>query len=207
MAEVLKAVKKVKTKKLASDLIEELFQLQKSEKVKGRDGRMYEIFHRHGPSGGAFTKKELMQKCGYTAQLAEVERDAQKRYKNISEVRSVVESREMKLKSVLNSRITACKSKLTREYRELGLIPLMASVRIHSETEERKFFIEGFCNLDWEFVIGSRDDGALWAIEVMSGARGMAQKYRLATAVGKDLIQKGVLSGPVKERLAITLKS
>jgi hypothetical protein len=206
MAELVKEPK-AKPKRMASDAIEELFMLDKPEKVKGRDGKTYELFHRYGPSNGAYTKDDLMELVGFKSELKKVEKDANKRYKSISEAREVVDSREGMLKRKLHSRIMSCKGKLMREYQEIGLIPLMAFVRIHSETEDRKFFIEGFCNLDGEFVIGNRDDAALWAIEVMSGARGMAQKYRLAHAVGKDLVNKGLLSGPIKERLALTLKA
>lgn len=208
MAEATKEKKVSKARRKPASLqIEELYMLSKPEKVKGRDGRTHEIFHRVGAAGGAYTKSELMQKCGYSAQLAEVERDANRRYKNIAEARAVVESREVKLKNVLNSRVAACKSKLARDYAQAGLIPLMASVRIHSETEERKLFIQGFVNKDGEFVIGSRDDGALWAIEVLNGGRGIAERFKLAHSVGKDLVNKGMLSAPVKERLALTLKA
>lgn len=210
MAEQVVKVK-AKPKKVRESValeIERLYMLSKPEKVRGRDGRVYDVFHRVGAAGGAYTKKDLMQKLGYSAQLAEVERDAQKRYKSIAEVRGVVKAREMMLKNTLNSRVQLCKSKMTRDYAQTnGLIPLFASVRIHSETEERRLFIEGFVNKDGEFVIGSRDDAALWAIEVMMGARGLAEKFKLATLVGKDLISKGALTGPVKERLAITLKA
>lgn len=197
-----------KRRPLAHLEIEQLFMLGRPEKVRGRDGKTYEIFHRVGAAGGAFTKGELMDQLGFKKQLAEVEKDAQKRYKNIHDVRSVVEGRQTKLRSVLDSRIQACKHALTRFYRggPGKLTPLMASVRIHSETEERKLFLQGFLNSSGEFVIGSRDDGALWAIEVMNGGRGIAEKYRLAHSVGKDLIQKG-LAGPVKDRLLSSLKS
>lgn len=204
----VKQAKPAKKKRMPAHLeIEQLFMLSKPEKVKGRDGKTYEIFHRVGASGGAFTKAELMDKLGYSRQLAEVERDAQKRYKAIHDVRTVVEGRRTKLRSVLDSRVQGCKSALTRFYQSgVKLIPLMASVRIHSETEERKLFIQGFVNQDGEFVIGSRDDGALWSIGVMSGAKGMAEKYKLAYAVGKDLVLKG-LSGPIRDRLTHTLKA
>jgi len=206
--EVVKAKKAKKVRELASLDIERLFMLSKPERVRGRDGKLYDVFHRYGASGGAYTKKDLMHKLGYSAELAEVERDAQKRYKSISEVRSVVEGRETKLKSTLNSRVAACKHKMTKDYERLnGLIPLIASVRIHSESEERRLFIQGFVNKSGEFVIGGRDDAALWAIEVMMGARGLAEKFKLATSVGRDLISKGALTGPVKERLALTLKA
>jgi hypothetical protein len=189
--------------------IEKLFMLSKPEKVKGKDGRIYEIFHRVGAAGGAFSKDELMSKLGFAAQLAEVERDANRRYRSISDVRSIVESRKSKLRSVLDSRVQRCKLAMSKAYSQEGtsnkLVPLMASVRIHSETEERKLFIQGFVNMDGEFVIGSRDDGALWAIEVMNGGRGIADRFKLAHAVGKDLLQKGI-SGPVKERLQLSLK-
>lgn len=207
MAELVKEPKVAKVKRLASDAIEELFMLNKPEKVKGKDGKTYELFHRYGPSNGAYTKDDLMEIIGFKRELKKVETDANKRYKSISEAREVVSAREGMLKRKLHSRVMACKGKLVKEYQEVGLIPLMAFARLHSETEERRFFIQGFCNADGEFVIGNRDDAALWAIEVMSGARGMAAKYRLAHAVGKDLINKGLLSGHIKERLALTLKA
>jgi len=209
MAEQLvKAKKAKKVREPVALEIERLFMLSKPEKVRGRDGKTYDVFHRVGAAGGAFTKKDLMQKLGYSAELAEVERDAQKRYKSISEVRSVVRAREAMLKNTLNSRIAHCKAKMTRDYDKLnGLIPLLASVRIHSETEERRLFVAGFVNKSGEFVIGSRDDAALWAIEVMMGGRGIAEKFKLAHAVGRDLLNKGALAGPVKERLVLTLKA
>lgn len=185
--------------------IESLFMLNKSEKVRGRDGKTYEIFHRSGAAGGAFTKTQLMQEEGFKAELSAVERDANKRYKSIQDARSVVDSRESKLKSVLNNRVSAFKRHLIKVYEPMGLIPLIASVRIHSETEERQLFIQGWVNGQGEFVIGNRDDAALWAIEIMKGAAGLVGAFKLAHTVGKELIQRG-LSGPIKERLALTLK-
>lgn len=208
MAEAAKVVKVAKKKRQPFYLeIEQLFMLNKPERVKGKDGKFYEIFHRVGAYKGAYTKDELMKEIGFSSQLAELEKDAQKRYKSIQDVRTVVEGRKTKLVSILNSRVRAFKAALAKLYRQgpNKLIPLVASVRIHSETEERKLFIQGFVNMDGEFVIGGRDDGALWAIEVMNGSRGLAEKFKLAHTVGRDLVQHG-LSGPIKERLSGSLK-
>lgn len=208
MAQASAKAPKKKERRPAHSEIEFLFTLSKPEKVRGRDGKMYEVFHRYGAVGGAFSKKEFMEKMGFMKELSMIEKDAQKRYSSVSDVRAVVEGRRTKLMNVLNSRVAAFKSHMVRSYRQgpNKLIPLIASVRIHSETEERKLFIQGFVNMDGEFVIGNRDDAALWAIEVMSGARGMASRYKLATMVGRDLVQKAGLAAPIRERLESTLK-
>ena len=203
-----KAKSKAGEKKPSFHEIEQLFSLSRAEKVKGRDGKVYEIFHRTGAVGGAYSKNEFMEKLGYKRELSMVEKDAQKRYSSLSDVRSVVDGRRVKILSVLNSRISGFKIHMNKLYAEgqNKLIPLIASVRIHSESEERKFFIQGFVNSDGEFVIGNRDDAALWAIEVMSGARGMASKYKLATLVGRDLTKRAGIAGPIRDRLESTLK-
>ena len=203
-----KAPRKKARRRPAHAEIESLFVLNKPEKVKGRDGKVYEIYHRTGPLKGAYSKKEFMEKMGFMKELALLEKDAQKRYGSVGDIRSVVEGRRTKLMNVLNSRVAAFKTHMVRLYRQGSnkLIPLIASVRIHSETEERKLFIQGFVNMDGEFVIGNRDDAALWAIEVMSGARGMASRYKLATVVGRDLVQRAGIAAPIRERLEHTLK-
>jgi hypothetical protein len=207
MAET-KEVKRVKKKRIPKcQGLLNLFALRVPERVRGRDGKNYEMYFRTGPMGGAYTKRELMVKEGLMSELAEVEKDAQKRYKSPAEVRAVVKSREVYLKQVLESRMNVMKLIISKEAEKQELIPLMASVRIHSGDEERRFFIQGFANRDGELVIGSRDDVALWAIEVMSSAQSMARKYRLAHRVGERLVEKGILAPAIKDRLATTLRS
>lgn len=197
--------KKVRVSKCQSLL--NLFQLRVPDRQKGRDGRMYDIFYRVGPMGGAFTKKELMEREGMMAELAEVQRDANKRYKKSTDVQMVVSSREAYLKRLLESRMSLMKAHIQKDAEKQGLVPLASMVRIHSEDEERRFFIQGFANSEGDLVIGSRDDAALWAIEMMSVSKPMARRYRLAHKVGEKLSEKGLLSGPVRDRLSTTLKA
>lgn len=206
MAEVA-VVKKRKRKVPKYQSLLNLFTLRVPGREKGRDGRMYDIFIRTGPMGGAYTKRELMQKEGMLSELAEIEKDANKRYKNSSEVRMVVSSREAYFKRLLESRLNAMKAAVYKEVDKQGLIPLASSIRIHSEDEERKFFFQGFVNKDGELIIGSRDDAALWAIEMMSSTQAMAHKYRLSRKVGEKLTEKGLLSTIVRDRLTNTLRS
>lgn len=196
---------KVKKRRLKCAAIAEQFVLSQPEKMKGRNGKMYDIFHRFGASGGAPTNRELMQKEGMMKELADAERDANKRYRSLEEARGVVKSREVHLKQILNGRISAFKQSLHREYASQKLIPLVARVRIHSKDDERRLFIQGWADEKGELVIGNRDDGALWAIENLANTRGFVKINRLANMVGRDLVARG-LSAPVKERLSLFLK-
>lgn len=187
--------------------IEADFVLDHPERVKGRDGKTYILFHRLSHSKGASTKRDIMKSLGFHSELLACERDASRRYKSAKEVRLIVSSREVKLKATCDSRIRACKSALSKQYSEQhGATPLFSFVRISSKDDEKKLFFQGLVNSDGEFVVGNRDDAALWAIENMQNTRGMARTYKLAMGVGKDLVNRG-LSASVRQRLSESLKS
>jgi hypothetical protein len=187
------------------------FILKRSERTKGRDGQYVDMPYRIGPSGGAFTIDDLLEKTGRLAKLVRYEKQLIKDgYAPDSKAFKTLKAayRAKLVQEVGNSIHSFCR-RVALDMAANGFVPLAGKVRIHSEDEKPRFYIQGYWKPDArgeKLVIGSRDDAALWAIETKSKNETQAHKHALSMSVGRDLISRGLLTGPVKERLAIAFK-
>jgi hypothetical protein len=180
------------------------FMLNKAEKKTGRDGVEYTVHTRWGPSGGAFTNDDLMEIFGFKAKLARYERELSKRYDvDSKEFKDNLKHEKSRLIAKVSGYVALCRRKLEDEYAPQGLIPLFTKVKIHSEDEEPRLFLQGFMRPDAKrekFVLGNRDDGALWTIVNKVRNESRARVYSIAITLANEFKQ-GALNQSVKDRL------
>jgi hypothetical protein len=186
------------------------FMLSKTEEKPGRDGVKYRIHTRLGPSGGAFTTDDLLEIFGFKAKLAKYERDLTKRHEPDSdEFKENYAHERSRLVGKVSGYVALYRRRLEAEYAEQGIIPLFTKVRIHSEDEEPRLFIQGFMRPDSKkekFVLGNRDDGALWAIVNKSRTESKARVYSMSVTLGREFMQ-GALTDAVKQRLNLAFQN
>ena len=180
------------------------FMLAKAEEKTGRDGVKYKVHTRLGPSGGAFTTDDLLEMFGLKAKLARYERDLKSRYDvDSKEFKENLKHEKTRLVSKTSSYVSLYRHKVEEEYAPQGLIPLFTKVKLHSEDEEPRLFFQGFMRPDAKgekFVLGNRDDGALWAIVSKNQTESKARVYSMSVTLGREFM-KAALNQAVRDRL------
>jgi len=184
------------------------FTLTKTEEKTGRDGAKYRIHTRMGPTGGAFTTDDLLEIFSFKAKLSRYERDLTKRYDvDSKEFKENLKHERSRLVAKISGYVALYRRRLEEEYADQGIIPLFTKVKIHSEDEEARLYIQGFYRPDAKekLVLGNRDDGALWALTNKPQTEAKARVYSMSVTLGRES-QKAMLNDAIKQRLDLVFR-
>lgn len=158
-----------------------LFQLPKPERVKGRDGKDYDVIYRYGPEGGAYDNKRLWDLLKLDKMLVSFGKD-------FGTDTDLLKLKRSELQRILNDAVTDAKSMIRKQCAEQGLTPLMTKVRILSDNKQSMLYIQGYTNDRGECVIGSPNDHGLWALNAIKFNKSFSRNFALGLKVAKTVM-------------------